>query len=81
MKKLSLSLKIQFALAIILLIMLVITCFYNKLINYSEIVAGITLLVMSYNNQKQYKRKAMTIIYALVGLLIIVSGIIRIING
>lgn len=81
MKKLSLSLKIQFALAIILLIMLVITCFYNKLINYSEIVAGITLLVMSYNNQKQYKRKAMTIIYALVGLLITVSGIIRIING
>lgn len=81
MKKLSIGMKIQLALAIVLLIMLIISCFYNKLINYSEIVAGITLLVMSYNNQKQYKRKAMTIIYAITGILIIAFGLFRIING
>ena len=81
MKKLSIGMKIQLALAIVLLIMLIISCFYNKLINYSEIVAGITLLVMSYNNQKQYKRKAMTIIYAITVILIIAFGLFRIING
>ena len=81
MKKLSVGLKIQLVLAIILLIMLIVTCFYNKLLNYSEILAEITLLVMAYNNQKEYKRKAMTAIYAVVGLLIIVFAIVRIING
>lgn len=40
-----------------------------------EVLVGITLLVMAYNNMKLFKRKGMTIIYVIFGLISFVVGI------
>ncbi len=81
MKKLPLDLKIQFVMSIILLILLVITIFNHNFLVFSEIMMGLTLLVMAYNNQTFYKRKNLTIIYIVFGVLVILMTILKAIYG
>ncbi len=81
MKKLPLGLKIQFVMSIILLILLVITIFNHNFLVFSEIMMGLTLLVMAYNNQTFYKRKNLTIIYIVFGVLVILMTILKAIYG
>ncbi len=80
MKKIETSLKIEFILFIILIISL-ISSFFTKIYTYTEIIMGIVLLIMSYNNQKHFKKKYLTYIYLFFGLLVIGTSIYSIFNG
>ena len=76
MKKLGISLKIEIGLLIILLISF-ISSIITKVFFHTEIIAGITLLLMSYNNHKYLNKKYMTPLYAVFGVTTIVVGILK----
>ena len=79
--KLDLGLMAQLVLVLILIVILLLSLFYKFLLAVAEIVAGLALIVMGYNNQRVYKRKAMTIIYIVFGVLVLVGAIWGFING
>ena len=70
------SLKIEFIFMILLVISL-ITSFFTKIYEYSQIIMGALLIIMGYNNQKHFKRKNMTYIYYIFGELVIIFTIIK----
>ena len=80
MKELALTLKIELFLLIILVISF-ISSFITKIYSYTEIIAGVTLLLMSYNNQKYIKKKYMTPIYAVFGTITIAMAVYKVFNG
>lgn len=80
MKKIDISLKIEFILLIIITISL-ISSFITKNYSYSKIIMGIILLVMAYNNHKHFKRKYLTALYTVFGTLVIISTLIQLIYG
>ncbi|MBR2840457.1 MAG: hypothetical protein IKF01_01150 [Bacilli bacterium] len=70
------SLKLELAFMIILVISL-ITSFFTKIYSYSQMIMGVLLIIMGYNNQKHFKRKNMTYIYYIFGELVIIFTIIK----
>lgn len=70
------SLKLELAFMIILVISL-ITSFFTKIYSYSQMIMGVLLIIMGYNNQKHFKRKNMTYIYYIFGGLVIIFTIIK----
>lgn len=40
-----------------------------------EVLVGITLFIMAFNNYKLFKRKGMTIVYVIIGLISFIVGI------
>lgn len=77
----SQGLIMQFLTFIIMIILLILSIFFNFLLPYAIIVAGITLIIMGYNNQVTFQRKSLALIYIIFGIMVIISGIVRIING
>ena len=71
---------IQLIGTVIFLIILVIALFKKELFPFVEIMGGILLLLMAYNNQITYKRKNLTIVYALFGVMVIVTGVLTLIG-
>ena len=79
--KLDFWLMTQLVLVIILIVILLLSFFFKFLLPYAEIVAGLALMVMGYNNQRIYKRKLMTIVYVIFGIIIIATAGWNIFNG
>ena len=75
MKDKSLGLFIQSVLFISLFITLTMSLFINELMFVSETILGLTLIVVGINNKLTYKRKYMTTIYIIFGILSIVLTI------
>lgn len=71
--KLDAGLIAQLVLVLILIIILVLSMFYNFLLPVAEVIAGLALIVMGYNNNRIYKRKALTWIYVIFGIILIIS--------
>ena len=71
--KLDAFLIVQLVLVLILIIVLVLSMFYNFLLPIAEIIAGLALIVMGYNNHRIYNRKALTWIYIIFGIILIIS--------
>ncbi len=71
--KLDAGLIAQLVLVLILIIILVLSMFYNFLLQVAEVIAGLALIVMGYNNNRIYKRKALTWIYVIFGIILIIS--------
>ena len=80
MKKIPVSLKIELVLVILLLISLISSFIIKKFI-YTNILTGIVLLDMAYNNHKHLKKKYMTYIYLIFGVLVLLTSAWNIING
>ncbi len=73
--KLDAFLIAQLVLVLILIVILLLSMFYDFLLPVAEIIAGLTLIVMGYNNHRIFKRKLMTYIYVIFGiLLILITG-------
>lgn len=66
---------------LILIIVLVLSMFYSFLLPIAEIIAGAALILMGYNNHRIYKRKALTWIYIIFGIILILSTGWNYING
>ncbi len=79
--KLDVGLIIQLILVVILIIMLLLSIFYSFLLPIAEILAGLALIIMGYNNNRIYKRKALTWIYIIFGIIVILSTIWNYLNG
>lgn len=72
---------VQFVFALILVILLIVSAFVNSIFVYCEILAGILLIIMGINNHIYFKRKKLTAVYAIVGVLVIAGAVITMING
>jgi len=79
--KLDAWLIVQLVLVLILIVILVLSMFYNFLLPVAEIIAGLALIIMGYNNQRIYKRKALTWVYIIFGIILILSTGWALING
>lgn len=79
MKKIMFNL--QFILAILLLIVLITGIFVKNLENIWISIMGILLLVLSYNNYTIFKRKYMTPVYLIFGIIVLITVIVGVING
>ena len=53
----------------------VLAIFENSFTIPIEVLVGITLLIMSYNNIKIFKRKGLTIVYIIFGIISIIFGL------
>jgi len=71
----------QLVLVLILIIILVLSMFYSFLLPVAEIIAGLSLIIMGYNNHRIYNRKTLTWIYIAFGLILIISTGWNYING
>lgn len=69
----QITLLLQIALAIYALSFAIASIFEKQLFVICELIVGILMFVIAYNNQKLYKRKYMTAIYTGLGIVIIAS--------
>ena len=82
MKKINnIMIYMQMIMMFVLLAFLIASAFKPWLIKVTEILTGVTLLIIAYNNHKIMKRKNMTIIYLLFGILMIAFGVVDLVNG
>lgn len=71
---------VQLLLVFAILVLLLLSAFDRIYLTIAEIVTGLALLVMAYNNHTVFNRKYLTIIYALFGIVVIVDGVISLIG-
>lgn len=76
-KNIKKILNIQMIFMALALIFIVCSFFISSLVPFREIVLGLVLLMMAYSNQMIYKRKNMTIVYVIFGLILIITNIIK----
>ncbi len=72
---------IQLILTIALIILGIITIFKPTLLRTFEIVLGITLIDIGFNNQMIFKRKNLTVLYYIIGIGSLIIGIFQILGG
>lgn len=71
----QITMLLQVALAIFLVSFAVASFFCKELYLICQIIIGLLMFVIAYNNQKIYKRKYMTAIYLGLGIVIIASSL------
>lgn len=54
----------------------ILAIFENSFTIPIEVLVGITLFIMAYNNYKMFKRKGLTIVYIIFGIISFITGII-----
>lgn len=69
------SLLAQMVCVIGILAISILAIFENSFTVPIEVLVGITLFIMAFNNAKMYKRKGLTIIYIIFGIISFVTGI------
>lgn len=76
-KNFKLTIYLQLVLSIITLVLFVMYLINNKYLSFLELALGLNLLVTGYNNEKVYKRRNLTILYIIFGIVMIVISIIK----
>ena len=74
------GLVIQLLLVLAVVVLLVLSAWDRIFLQIAEIVTGFALIAMAYNNHTVYNRKYLTVIYVIVGLLVIVDGMVSLIG-
>lgn len=64
---------IQAVLIISLLYMFIMSLFLKEFVLVLTITVGLTLISMAYNNATVYKKKGMTVVYSVVGIISLLS--------
>lgn len=77
----QISLFIQIILLVILVYFLTLLIFIPQFQNVVDYILSFLLIIMAYNNYKIYKRKNLTFIYGIVGILLLIAAIVGSING
>ena len=62
---------IQIVVTVLTVILAIVFIFNQKYTKLFEFSLGVNLLVMAFNNYKIYKRSRLTIVYAIVGIMIL----------
>ncbi len=77
----GITLILQLLLFLLVIIFLISSAWFDIMYYITAITAGITLEIMGYNNHKYFKRKYLSYIYLIFGIIMIITGIGGIING
>ena len=72
---------VQLILVLAVIILLILTAFDKMYLYIAEIVTGLALITMAYNNHTVYNRKYLTLIYIIFCVLVIINGSVDLING
>lgn len=72
----QITLLLQITLCLFVLNFAIATTFCKELFIICEILTGLLMFVIAYNNQKIYKRKYMTAIYTGLGIVVIVASLL-----
>ena len=70
----------QIVMTILTAIVFILFLFNSNLKMYLQLSLGVTLLVMAYNNQRIYKRKGATIMYIMVGVILLILGLLMLLG-
>ena len=54
----------------------ILALFENRFTVPIEVLVGITLLIMAYNNDKMFKRKGLTVVYLVFGIVCLLIGVL-----
>ena len=76
MKKNKFSYTLQIILSILLLVVGIITLFYRKAFPILEIIIACDLFCLAYNNRQLFKRKELTTMYIVFGVLVLIVGLL-----
>lgn len=71
----QITMLLQVTLGLFVLTFAIASAFERELFIICEILVGLLMFVIAYNNQKVYKRKYMTAIYTGLGIVIIASSL------
>lgn len=77
-KKKVFAIYLQLFLTVVTVVLLAFYIFTKNLLVVFQISLGLDLIVMAYNNQSIYQRKYLTIVYALIGIVLILLGVLSI---
>ena len=73
----SILLNLQVVCTVVAIILFIIFIFKREVWIYLGLLLGFSLFLMAYNNYVIYKKKYMTIIFTIMGLLLVVYSIVR----
>ena len=73
----SILINIQVVCIVVAIILFIIFIFKREVWIYLGLLLGFSLFLMAYNNYVIYKKKYMTIIFTIMGLLLVVYSIVR----
>lgn len=73
----SILINLQVVCTIVAIILFIIFIFKREVWIYLGLLLGFSLFLMAYNNYVIYKKKYMTIIFTIMGLLLVVYSIVR----
>lgn len=71
----QITMLLQVSLGIFALTFAIASMFEKELFIISQILVGLLMFIIAYNNQKIYKRKYMTYVYLGLGIVIIVTSL------
>ena len=73
----SILINLQVVCTIVAIILFIIFIFKREVWIYLGLLLGFSLFLMAYNNYVIYKKKYMTVIFTIMGLLLVVYSIVR----
>lgn len=73
LKKIGMTIQTVFVLCLVLFG--VLSIFNSKMLKFLNLSLGLSLLSMAYNNYIIYKRKLFTLIYLIVGIIVLIAAI------
>lgn len=76
--KTKIFLYIQAGLTLIVGILFVLVMFKRSFFPLLQLILGIALIIMAYNNQVIYKKKKATILYLVIGILLLILDLLQV---
>ncbi len=73
-KSFTISIYGQIILTIITIIMAIWWLDNHKVLGYLQLLLGLDLLIMAYNNKNVYQRNNFTIVYIIIGIIVLVMA-------
>ena len=61
---------------IIVLVFAIVSIMNHNIFPYFEIIMGIDLMIMAYNNKKIFQKEKLTLYYLIFGIIVLVIGIV-----
>lgn len=76
-KKSLISLYLQIILSIVTIILGILSFIHSSYVSWFQLILGIDLIIMAYNNQVFYHRRYFTLFYIIAGLCFLVLSILH----
>ena len=67
---------LQVLCTIIVLVLAIVSIMNHNIFPYFEIIMGIDLMIMAYNNKKIFQKEKLTLYYLIFGIIVLIIGII-----